>query len=214
MMPIDNFKEKNRGKIVIGITGGAGSGKSTIVDKVLSEFDCEFIHCDEVAHTLMEPGGVNYKALIKEYGKGILQEGSDAISRPLLTKAAAESEKGFARLNEITHPNVIKHSKATIKKTKKKIVLIEAALLLEAGMDSVCDEVWYIYAPIDDRIRRMKASRGYTDEKINTLLKNQLTEEQFREKCGFVIDNGDGCNDGGDKAISRLNTLLDCIAKK
>ncbi len=211
MMHTDSFKTKHKGKLVIGITGGAGSGKSTIVESLLTAFECEFVHCDEVAHVLMEPGGVNYKALLNEYGKGILSEDGLSIDRKLLSKTVAESKKGFKRLNELTHPNVIKYTKDKIHTTKKKVILIEAALLLEAGMDSVCDEVWYVYAPLCDRVRRMRENRGYSDEKINTVLKNQLTHYEFLDKSDFIVNNGDGYNNGGNDATSHLKDLLSVI---
>lgn len=208
MLHTDSNKTKNKGKLVIGITGGAGSGKSTIVEQVTTAFECEFIHCDEVAHELMKPGEANYKALLKEYGKDILSTDGTTIDRAKLSKCVSESEKGFKRLNELTHPNVIKYTKNKIKSTDKKVILIEAALLLEAGMDSVCDEVWYVYAPLCDRVRRMRENRGYNDSKINTVLKNQLTHYEFLEKSDFVVNNGDGYENGAKDACEHITELL------
>ena len=209
-MPTEN-RQKN--KIVIGVTGGAGSGKSTVVNHVLENFDCEFINTDLVAHDLMEPGKANYKALIKEYGEGILDPcDMPRISRPLLLKKVSESGN-FAKLNSITHPNVIKRSKQIIRNTKKPVVLVEAALLLEAGMDSICDDVWFVTAPLEHRIRRMKETRGYTDERVRDMLKNQLSDEEFKERTSFTINNPDGSDEGMKAAVERVKELLDSKTK-
>ena len=209
-MPTES-KQKN--KIVIGVTGGAGSGKSTVVNFVLKNFDCEFINTDLVAHDLMEPGKANYKALIKEYGEEILDPcDMPRISRPLLLKKVSESGD-FAKLNSITHPNVIKRSKQIIRNTKKPVVLVEAALLLEAGMDSICDDVWFVTAPLTHRIRRMKETRGYTDERVRDMLKNQLSDEEFKKRTSYTINNPDGSDEGMKAAVGRIKELLDSKTK-
>lgn len=207
------IKSKNRRNLVIGITGGAGSGKSTIVEKIIASCNCKYIHCDEIAHELMEYNGENYNALLKEYGEGILLEDKRTISRPLLAKAVEQSEKGYKRLNAITHPNVIKRTNEIIKNSDEEIILIEAALLIEAGMGKICDEVWYIYAPLCDRVRRLRETRGYSDDKISSVLKNQLSHDEFLANTDYVINNGDGYDKGGEDAVNRINTLLDVMEK-
>lgn len=67
--------------------------------------------------------------------------------------------------------------------------LVEAALLIEAGYDDVCDEFWYVYTDEPIRRQRMKESRGYSDEKIDSIIKNQLSEAEFRKACRRVIVN-------------------------
>jgi dephospho-CoA kinase len=66
---------------------------------------------------------------------------------------------------------------------------VEAALLIENGYDKIVDELWYVYASEESRRLRLKASRGYSDEKIDDILGKQLDDATFREHCSFVIDN-------------------------
>ena len=68
-------------------------------------------------------------------------------------------------------------------------LFIEAALLIECGYDKIVDELWYIYADKEVRRQRLKESRGYSDEKIDNIFKNQLSEDKFRSHCKVVIDN-------------------------
>jgi len=67
--------------------------------------------------------------------------------------------------------------------------VVEAALLIEAGFQKICDELWYVYAPLLDRIRRMKEKRGYSDDKIVNILAGQLREAEFRAHADAVIEN-------------------------
>jgi len=181
---------------VIGITGGAGSGKTTIVEQIKALVPTEFIHCDVIAHELMEPGAASYKALVAEYGAGILEESKEEpqkISREKLAKVALATEESAKRLNAITHPLVQKRVEERLSELETEkfcgVAVIEAALLIEAGFSSICEEVWYVQAPLEDRIRRMKEKRGYSDDKIERILATQLTEEEFLSAADFVVQN-------------------------
>lgn len=76
-----------------------------------------------------------------------------------------------------------------------ELFFVEAALLIESGYEHIVDEMWYIYAREDVRRRRLSESRGYTPEKIEKIIASQLSEEEFRQHCDFVIDNSDSLED-------------------
>ena len=82
---------------------------------------------------------------------------------------------------------------------------MEAALLLEDNYDLICDEVWYIFTTEEVRRKRLKESRGYTDEYISNIIKKQLSEEVFREKCQVVIDNSGSVEETRDQIDKRMN---------
>ncbi len=196
---------KHTDKVVIGITGGAGSGKSRIVEYLKDKYDIEYIHCDKIAHDLMEPDGATYWPLLKEYGMQIIDEKNPPhISRAKLTKAIAASKEGFKRVNEITHPIVTEEVKYLIGETSRKLVIVEAALLLESEIHMLCDEIWYVYATEEERKKRLKSNRNYSDEKIEELLKNQLSEEEFKRRSDFIIPNHDGSDEGFFAAEKRI----------
>ena len=187
--------KQNKSFLVIGITGGAGSGKTTVVEKIKEFVATEFIHCDVIAHELMEPGGASYYALIKEYGKEILEGATEGakISREKLAKVALATQERAKRLNAITHPLVKQKVEERLQELDEEsfcgIAVIEAALLIEAGYQDMCDELWYVQAPLEERVARMKENRGYTEEKIAGILKAQLSEEEFLRHADFVIQN-------------------------
>ncbi len=185
--------KQNRSFFLLGLTGGAGSGKTTIVEKIQDMVPVRFLHCDVIAHELMEPGKPSYIALVREFGEEILENG--VISRPKLSAVAMATEKSRKRLNELTHPLVTEELKRRVELYTEEgfrgVVIIEAALLIEAGIHKLCDELWYVYAPVEQRISRMKNNRGYSEEKIAGILAGQLTAEEFLEYADVVIKNPD-----------------------
>ena len=194
--------KQNRDFLILGITGGAGSGKSTIVEYIQTMVPTVFLHCDVIAHELMEPGGASYEVLVKEFGDGILEAADSEklserrpISRPKLSAVAMATEETRKRLNELTHPLVQQKVEQELDRLAKEgfrgVAIIEAALLIEAGYKSICDFLWYVHAPLGDRIRRMKEKRGYSDEKISNILAGQLSEDEFFSNADMVIENPD-----------------------
>ena len=197
--------KQNRKFLILGITGGAGSGKTTVVEQIEKAVPTVFLHCDVIAHELMKPGGASYEILVKEFGEGILEDvAADElkqpelrpISRPKLSKIAMATEESRKRLNELTHPLVQQAVEAELARLAKEnfrgVAVIEAALLIEAGYKSICDSLWYVHAPLSHRIRRMKEKRGYSDEKIAGILAGQLSEAEFKANADVVIENPDG----------------------
>lgn len=209
--------KQNRSFVILGITGGAGSGKTTVVKKIEELAPTVFLHCDVIAHELMQPGGASYEVLVKEFGEEILEDAAETdgstevenarainrpgrpISRPKLARVAMATAETRKRLNELTHPLVRQAVEAELQRLETEqfrgVVVIEAALLIEAGYKEICASLWYVHAPVADRVRRMREGRGYSEEKIANILAGQLSEEQFCAQADVVIENPD-CPEG------------------
>ena len=103
------------------------------------------------------------------------------------------------QVNEIVHPAVKTYITAAIDEERKAdrydYLFIEAALLIEDGYDSIVDEMWYIHTDDDVRRDRLRTSRGYTDEKIDNIMRGQLSKEEFYGHCSVVIDNSKALTD-------------------
>jgi dephospho-CoA kinase len=177
---------------VIGVTGGVGSGKSVVLSILEEEYGAKTILADLVAHDLMQPGGKSYEEIIAAFGMEILNL-NQTIDRQKLGSIVFGDEAKLAQLNAITHPNVkeeIKNRIAAIKEAgNASMILLEAALLIEAGYEDVYDELWYIFVKKETRYERLRIGRGYTREKTDSIMANQLSEEVFREHADVVIDN-------------------------
>ena len=177
---------------VIGITGGVGAGKSEILAYLREHVNCRIIIADRVAHELERQGEVCYEQIVALLGREIVAEDGEIDKSKMAARIFADREL-LAQINEIVHPAVKKHIVGEIEKERKagrlEYLFIEAALLIEDGYNEIVDEMWYIRT--DEKIRRdrLKASRGYSDEKIDSIMREQLSEEEFYRHCSTVIDN-------------------------
>ncbi|MBO5473452.1 MAG: dephospho-CoA kinase [Lachnospiraceae bacterium] len=177
---------------VIGITGGVGAGKSEILTYLKERCNCRVIMADRLAETLEEPGQKCYRQLVALLGGEILQADGRIDRQKMAARIFADS-KLLTAVNEIIHPAVKEYILKTIETEKAadalEYLFIEAALLIEDGYDRIVDELWYIHADVDVRRQRLKDARGYSDEKIDSILKGQLSEEAFYRHCPVVIEN-------------------------
>lgn len=176
---------------ILGITGGVGAGKSTVLSYLKKQYGACVILADEVGHMVQEPGQECYKKIVERFGREILCEGR--IDRQKLGSVVYGDRKKLELLNRLVHPAVKAVIAAQIEKERQKgtvpFVVVEAALLLEDRYDLICDEIWYVYADEETRCRRLMASRGYSAEKVQSIMKNQMKDDEFRSRCDFVIDN-------------------------
>ena len=178
---------------LIGITGGVGAGKSTVLDILKEECNCEILLADRVAEELMQLGQTAYGPIMELPWPGPVTDTEGIIDRPLFAKYMFADESLRIAVDNIVHPavwnEVIKRVENARKIAKIDYFFFEAALLIEAGYDKICDEIWYIFADENTRRLRLKASRGYSDEKIDSIFGCQLSDEVFRAKCTRIIDN-------------------------
>lgn len=175
---------------IIGLTGGVGSGK-TEAAKLLREIaKAELILADELGHTLMEKGSTGYQKVVDTFGKEILREDA-SIDRKKLAAVVFQEEEKLKELNQIIHPLVLGaiNEYCQQKRRQKGILILESAIMFESGCDKLCDEVWYVFVPEEVRMKRLAASRGYSEEKSKSVIQKQMSEEEYRNRCQFEIVN-------------------------
>lgn len=184
----------------IGITGGVGAGKSAILSFLAEKPNTKVMLADEIAHDLMKPETDCYQKIVEQFeGLDIFMDGSldEPTSREFDRKKLAQiifsEEEKRVKLNAIVHPAVKEYVKQQYQIEREKgeldFLVLEAALLIEEGYDKICDELWYIYTTKENRRKRLKESRGYSDEKISQIFASQLSEEKFHSVAQVVIDN-------------------------
>lgn len=183
---------------LIGITGGVGAGKSEILSYIEKSCSCRILLSDTAAHKVKEPGQPCYDRLVELLGKEVLQK-DGYIDKAKMAAAIFSDEQLLKKVNAIIHPAVKTYILSEIGKEEREgkidAFFLEAALLIEDGYERILDELWYIYADEDVRRARLKASRGYSDGKIDRILGSQLSEKEFRAHCKVVIDNSGSLSD-------------------
>ena len=191
---------------VLGITGGVGSGKTTILSYIEKQYGAKIIQADKVGHILMAVGGVCYEKIKELFGTDIIQENLE-INRVKLGQMIFENEDMLKEINKIIHPAVKQYIIKQIEEERERrcvpFVVIEAALLIEDNYHAICDELWYIYASEAQRRFRLKRDRGYSKKKIDDIFKNQLTEEEYIKNTNLLIDNSDNNQANAYKQIEK-----------
>lgn len=177
--------------ITIGITGGVGAGKSTVLDFLEEKYQAYVMKADEIGHLVMEPGQSCYEPVIALFGKQVIKN-DKTIDRRLVSDVVFSHPDMLEKLNHIIHPAVkeyIRRQLALKKEEGQRICVVEAALLLEDHYEEFCDTVWYIHTDSEIRIRRLMESRGYTREKSMSIIASQAPEEFFRAHTDYVVTN-------------------------
>ena len=183
--------------ITIGITGGVGAGKSTVLDFLEQEYQAYVMKADEIGHLVMEPGQSCYEPVIALFGKQVIKN-DKTIDRRLVSDVVFSHPDMLEKLNHIIHPAVkeyIRRQLALKKEEGQRICVVEAALLLEDHYEEFCDTVWYIHTDSEIRIRRLMESRGDTREKSMSIIASQAPEEFFRTHTDYVVTNNTDLED-------------------
>ncbi len=177
----------------IGITGGIGAGKSTVLSLLKENFNCKVLLADEVAADLMRAGKECFEAVVALPWPESIVGPDGQINRPLMAKFMFADDELRVSVNNIVHPAVEKEVLNQVEEERKKhnieYFFFEAALLIECGYGKLVDEMWYIYADENVRTKRLMESRGYGVERIKNTIMSQRSDASFREHADRVIDN-------------------------
>ncbi len=183
---------------IIGITGGVGAGKSTILKYIEDNYSSVIIYSDDVANDIKKKGYPAYEPIVELLGAQVLDADGEIDKKKMAERIFSDASL-LEKVNNILHPAVntfiINIIETERKKNEHDFVFVEAALLIENGYKEIADELWYVYANEDTRRKRLSSSRGYSDEKISDIFSRQLSDEEFRKSCDFVIDNSGSCED-------------------
>ncbi|HIY02437.1 MAG TPA: dephospho-CoA kinase [Candidatus Blautia faecipullorum] len=176
---------------VIGLTGGVGAGKSTVLSYLKNVCSAWIIEADQVGHLVMEPGERCYDGMIALFGKQIIKR-DKTIDRGMVSDVVFGNEKMRRKLNSLLHPAIKEYILEKLEKERgagRELAVVEAALLLEDHYDVFCDKVWYVCTDREIRIRRLMESRGYTKEKAENIMNRQAADEFFRRHADYIIEN-------------------------
>ncbi len=178
---------------VIGLTGGVGAGKSLVLSILKEEYGAEVIKADEVAHELMEPGKEGNLAVKSALGEDLLKP-DGTIDRKALAARIFQDESARKTVDGIIHPMVWKTIRDKISASQAGLIVVEFAIMNE-NMDDSWEEMWYVRASEENRIRRLAENRGYTRERSERIIASQASESEFLNRCTRVIENNGSMED-------------------
>jgi dephospho-CoA kinase len=175
---------------VIGLTGGMGSGKST-VSNILAESGAVVIDADAVGHEVYQPNTETWQELVKVYGRDIVTP-EGLIDRKKLGAIVFSKPDKLATLNRIVHPRMFDLIKKRIEDYRRqgvKVVVLDAAILFEANWTSIVDEVWVVVANDKNVVRRAVARTGLPEAHIRSRISSQMSSEERVKRANVVIHN-------------------------
>jgi len=183
-------KQKNRAlqdKLVLGITGSFGSGKSTVA-KMFGRHGAVIIDADKICHQLLEPGKKVYLKVIKAFGVDKL--GSDKkIDRAKLSREVFKEKSKIFRLNKIVHPEAARIIKKKIAKCQKGLIVLDAPLLIEAGLDKIVDGVIAVNIKRKKQLARLIRKVELSKKDILKRISRQMPLKEKVRLADFIIDN-------------------------
>lgn len=184
---------------VIGVTGGTGSGKSTVA-QILGDYGGVIVDADEISKELMQPGGSAYDAVVAAFGTEILQPEGE-IDREALGKRVFGNPQALAKLSALTHGLVgiemtqrvdaIKTDliKTPLSKGELRFVVLDVPVPVEEGFFDIANTVWAVVANNDIRIERIMERTGMSEEEAERRVNAQMSNREYMELADITIEN-------------------------
>ena len=202
----------------IGLTGGIASGKS-LVSQMFTELGAHTIDADEIAHSLMRPGEAVYDTVVRSFGREILNP-DQSVNRPRLAEIAFDKRKPrIYELNRIVHPGVIERQEQWMEEIRRRepaaIVMLEAALLLEAGLRKRFDGIIVVTCKPQQRIERWAQRFDLDPEtaraEVTRRMMAQAPDEAKIQAADYVIDNSGKVEDTRNQVAKVYRALLERV---
>ena len=171
---------------VIGLTGQIASGKST-VSAYLRQKGFAVVDADEIAHEVIRRGGRAYAAVVRQFGTEFVGAEGEIDRRKLGQAVFADPEK-LAQLNAITHPCICAEIRARLA-AQRGTVFLDAPLLVQAGLDTLCGEIWQVTAADDIRLGRIQVRDGLDADEARARMQSQVGVRMPTDRLVHTIDN-------------------------
>ena len=175
---------------VIGLTGGIGSGKST-VSRFLAELGARVVDADKIGHQSYQPGTDSWRDLVQTFGRDILAQ-NETIDRQKLAAIVFRQPEELKIFNAIVHPRMYKIAEKQIEEFRRqgvKVIVLDAPILFETNWTPLVDEVWVVVADEPHVIGRATARSGLNAEQIKSRIRAQMSNEDRIKRADAVIYN-------------------------
>ena len=200
--------------LLVGLTGGIATGKS-LVSQILKELGAYIIDADKIARQVVEPEKPAWFEIVKFFGRDIINK-DKTINRKRLGEIIFNDPVKKRKLEEIVHPKVIEEENRLVKEYGRKnpngIVIIDAALLIEAGSHKRVDKLIVVYADKETQFKRLSERDGLSRADAEKRTASQLPLDKKVKMADFVIDNSKGIEETQRQTIDIFNKLRDRIS--
>ena len=197
--------------LIIGVTGGFGTGKSTVA-KFFGTLGAKVINADDINHTLIRRGGACFKKIIRRFGKEVVTKGD--LNRRKLAEVVFNDSRKLNELCRIVYPAIIREIKRRIAdyrlSHKNSIIIIDAPLLIEAGLDKICDYLVVVKAGQKQQIGRLKTRMNIERQQILKRIKAQMPLREKLKRADIIIDNSGPIT----KTKKEVNVIWQKLQKK
>ena len=177
--------------LTIGITGGIGSGKSTVT-RILASLGATVMDADKIAHSTYAPGATAYDGVVAVFGKEILAP-DGAVDRSKLGPIVFREPTKLGQLTAVVWPATMNRMREMVEEARangeRKPIVVEAAILIEASWQSLFDEIWLVIASKERVIERVERDRGLKPEQTEARIKTQLPDSERRKHATLIIEN-------------------------
>jgi len=180
--------DRAAGPYVVGLTGGSASGKSSVARR-MAGLGWGVVDCDKLGHQAYTPGQVAYSKIVEEFGAGVVA-GDGSIDRRALGGIVFSEAAKLRRLNQIVWPEIARLAQERCQEVWAggcQVVVLDAAVLLEAGWDKVCHEVWVCVVPRQEAIRRIVERDGKTEAEAERRISSQLSNQERVNRANTVL---------------------------
>ena len=177
--------------MIIGVIGGVGAGKSSVLDVLTQEYNFTAYRTDDIAKSFYVHGHPVFEALKSLLGADIEQP-DRSVDLPVFASRiyGAGKQKLRAQVDSIVHPAVWRYVDERVREARKSgtDIVVETALPTMHFVE-ICDEVWFVYTEGSVRVQRLMETRGYTEEKARAMIHAQIEDDEYASMADFVLDN-------------------------
>ena len=194
-------------KVIIGLTGGSGAGKGEAA-RVFAAFEAEIIDADAVAHRIMRRGeSPAFERIVEVFGSGVLGADGEICRKTLGSIVFADSLQ-LKRLEECSHPVIVDSILTLARKSEKRLIVIDAPLLIPSGLSKICHVVIGVFAPLDMRLARICGRDGISLDAARLRINSQMPDDELRKQVDFAVEN-----DGNlEELHEKVSEIVDIIS--
>lgn len=193
----------------VGLTGGIGSGKSTFAS-FLERQGAEIIDADAIGRAVLEPGETGWRAVVDQFGPGILVPGTMEIARKQLAAIVFNDPSKLAALNAITHPRIVERIAETFEMLREtdEIVVLDAALIVGTGFEQLVDVIIVVDASDELRTRRLTGERGMHARDVEARMRSQMPRDVLLARADIVVPNNGDLEELATSAVKVWDELV------